>query len=114
MLITPATMAPFIRFFRVIAEEAQSAAPGTAFRITAVATVAYWLCAMPGVVTHWIPYVARVRRTAGGHPASTAAHVAASSRARPWPVFRSRSCGTWFQPGRWGWFDKSSLATIGP
>src|SRR3989442_6272358 len=79
-LITAATMAPFIRFFREIAEEAQRAPPRTTLMTNAVATVAYWLEGIPGGVAHWIPYFARVRRTAQ----------------RP-PIIMSRSCGC-FEP----------------
>ena len=43
MLITPATIAPFIRFFRVIAADAQRAPPRTTLMTTVVATVLYWL-----------------------------------------------------------------------
>src|SRR5205823_2062440 len=63
MLITPATMAAFIRFFRVIAEDAHRAPPRTRLMINAVVTAVYWLCGIP-VVTYWIPYLATVRRTA--------------------------------------------------
>src|SRR3989440_12916836 len=52
MLITPATMAPFIRFFRVIAADAHRAPPRTTLITTVVVTVAYWLCGIP-VVSHW-------------------------------------------------------------
>src|SRR5439155_1549508 len=61
-------MAPFIRFFREIAEEAHRAPPRTTLMTNAVATVPYWLEAIPGGVAHWIPYFARVRRTARGGP----------------------------------------------
>ena len=73
-------MAPFIRFFREIAEEAHRAPPRTTLMTNAVATVPYWLEAIPGGVAHWIPYFARVRRTAK----------------RP-PSIRSSSCGC-FEP----------------
>src|SRR5256885_15498351 len=76
-LITAATMAPFIRFFREIAEEAQRAPPRTTLMTNAVATVAYWLEGIPGGVAHWIPYFARVRRTAKRPP-----RIRSSSRGR--------------------------------
>src|SRR5713226_10718270 len=77
MLITPATMAPFIRFFRVIAEDAHRAPPRTTLMMTAVATVAYWLWGMP-VVAHWIPYVATygIQWATTGIPQSQYATVA--------------------------------------
>src|SRR5437773_11000037 len=73
-------MAPFIRFFREIAEEAHRAPPRTTLMTNAVATVPYWLEAIPGGVAHWIPYFGRVRR-----------------RAKRPPSIRSSSCGC-FEP----------------
>ena len=51
----PATMAPFIRFLRVIAAATQSDPPRTTLTTKIVTTLVTWFAGIPGGVAQGIP-----------------------------------------------------------
>src|SRR5207302_8506182 len=63
-----ATMAPFIRFLRVIAAATQSDPPRTTLTTRIVTTLVTWFAGIPDGVAQGIPYIAADKRTARTPP----------------------------------------------